>query len=525
MDDKTKSRLKKYDKILKKYFGYDKLKPLQFAILNTILNEKKDVCSILNTGFGKSITYQLPVLITKKCVIVISPLISLMNDQYWEMIDKNIPACQFNSDTNDMTIKNELMYGNDYKIIYMTPEHFLKCETFVKKLEENNNLSLICLDEAHCVSSWSDFRISYFKLSIIREWTTKIPILTLTATASEKVKKDIRDTLQLRNPVEITGNFNRENLSLYVHKKDDKLFYELLEKYKDEYIFIYCSTRKTTEKLAKDITKKGITCKAYHASLPNKNDIQRDLIDGKFKCIAATIAFGMGINIPKVRLVIHYNCPKNVEGYYQEIGRAGRDGKNSECHLFYASKDFVTNRFFIDQTKQIDHKLYQEEQLKDMEKYIYAKTCRRKILLQNFQQILKEPCNNCDCCLTENVQVDYMKQLYLFLNVLYRNDEKFGSMMTINILLGKEKKVKERMQKYNEFGLGIQFGKEKWWKEFVNALRENEYVYDQRVSGSFGSILCMTHKAKEYLFDIKNKYPEFSEINKNYTKIYFNEIK
>ena len=525
MDTKTKSKYDKYNKVLKKHWGYEKLKDLQFEIIDNILNNKTDVCAVLNTGFGKSICYQLPVLLKKKCVIVISPLISLMHEQCLEMEEKGVPVCKFNSDTKESNEKNEIIFGNEHKLIYMTPENFLKSEMFVKKLEEKKNLSMICIDEAHTVSVWGlDFRVSYTKLKIIREWTSKIPILTLTATASEKVKIDIINILQLKNTKEITGDFNRENLSLNVHKKDDKKFYELLNQYKDEYIFIYCSTRKATEKLEKDINKKGIPCKAYHASLANKNEIQNDLIKGKFKCIAATIAFGMGINIPAVRLVIHYNCPKNIEGYYQEIGRAGRDGKTSECHLFYSQKDFQTNEFFIDQVKSSDHRKYQKEQLTFMKDYIYATTCRRKILLKGFEQDLKEPCNNCDCCLTIKSQKDYMKQLYLYLSVLHKIDEKFGLLMGINILLGKEKKVKPWMTNYNEFGLGVQFGKEKWWRDFIILLTENNYIYNQNIAGSFGSIICMTSKAKEYLFNIKNKYTEFNDIDKNYKKIMFNEI-
>ncbi len=523
----------KYNKILKKYWGYDKLKNLQFEILYEIINNKKDVCAILSTGFGKSVCYQIMPLLKKKCVIVISPLISLMHEQVMEMKQKNIPVCKFNSDTTELDIANEineLLNHNKHKLIYMTPEYFLKSESFVKKLEENKNLSMICIDEAHTVSIWGlDFRDSYTKLKIIREWTTTIPILTLTATASTKVKDDIIEILKLNNPVEITGDFNRENLSLHIHEKkktdkNDKELFDILEKFKNEYIFIYCLARKTTEMLETKINEYGIPCKAYHASIANRNEIQNELIRGEFKCIVATIAFGMGINIRNVRAIIHYNAPKNIEGYYQEIGRGGRDGLNSECHLFYSSKDFVTNRYFINQIVNYEYRKYQEEQLKFMEKYVYATTCRRKILLNNFGQDLDGPCNNCDCCLTVNTVEDYMKPLYLFLSVLEKINEKFGSMMTINILLGKTKKIKPYMVEYSEYEHGILFGNETWWKAFANLIKKNDYIYEQSINNSFGSTIGLTKKSITYLRNIKIKYPDFLSIDDEHEKVLMSKI-
>ena len=517
-------RLNSYNKILNKYFKYPSLKPEQFNIISNIL-DGKDVFGILATGYGKSICYQLPTLISKKCVIVISPLIALMQEQGEEMKSKNIPVCVFNSTTTEQekeTNKYNLSKG-EYKLIYMTPEYLLKSENFLKKLVNNDNLTMVCIDEAHAVSTWGlDFRVCYTKLNIIREWIPSIPILTLTATASTKVKDDVIKMLGLINPYEITGNFDRPNLLIKVFPRaDDEIsnIDTLLEKYKNEYIIIYCKTRDETDNLAKIINKYGIKCESYHAGIQDKkrNDIQKKFIDGEFKCIIATIAFGMGINIPSVRLVVHYNCPKNIESYYQEIGRAGRDGLPSECVLFYSKKDFFVNRLFLKTIKEDEHRIYQESQIRLIEKYVYSSECRRKLLLTSFGQKI-DSCSNCDNCITKinnhekNIpsieMVDYTKEVYLLLNLMTKIDNKFGSGMAVNILIGKKSKIKEYMCKFDEYGIGISFGNEKWWKELIRILINEDILIETQVKGSFGSTLSLTNSGKV----LKNK------LNTQFTK-------
>ena len=343
--------LKEWNAILKKYWGYPSLKPIQFQILKKVLIEKRDVSAILATGFGKSICYQLPLLITGNCSLVICPLIALMHEQGQEMKKKKIPTAVFNSESTDI-IKNEekmeIINGTN-KLIFMTPEYFIKSEHFIKSIADN--LSLVCIDEAHAVSTWGlDFRSSYTKLNVIRNWIPDVPILTLTATASTKVREDITNILGLSNPELIIGNFDRPNLLIRVEPRYDDVMLNiksLLNKYSNEYIIIYCKTRDETDLLADKIQDLGIKCESYHAGMNDKSrtKVQQNFIDGKFKCIIATIAFGMGINIPNVRLVVHFNCPKNIESYYQEIGRAGRDGLPSECILFYSGKDFQINKY------------------------------------------------------------------------------------------------------------------------------------------------------------------------------------
>jgi len=511
--------------ILKKYFGYEALKDEQQKIINTIITDKQDVSAVLATGFGKSICYQLPVLIAKKSVIVICPLIALMNEQCDFLKEKGIPVCIFNGDTpkKDREINEyELLKGN-YKLIYMTPEYFVKSETFIKKLYDKNNLLMVCIDEAHAVSTWGlDFRPSYTKLGVIKEWVD-VPILTLTATASTKVKDDIRSILKLNNPLELIGNFDRPNLFIKIlPRKDGKNIMEdlapLLKKYKNDYIIIYCKTRDETEKVAEIINNYGISCFAYHAGLNTdvRNDTQQNFNVGIYKCIVATIAFGMGINIPNVRLVIHYNCPKNMESYYQEIGRAGRDGLPSECYLFYSNKDFLVNRYFLKSMTNLEYKAYQEEQIRNIEKYIYTTDCRRKHILKSFNQTLSY-CSNCDNCLknqstnTNGTKKNYTKQTYLLLSLIRRINDKFGVGTVISVLLGKNK-VKDYLKTFDEFNKGITFGKEDWWKLFVRTLINNDLIIEKQVSGAYGSTIGLTSNGLELINSLKQVYDNFDAI-------------
>lgn len=533
-------KLIEYNKILKKYWNYTSLKTEQYNVITNVLSGH-DVCAILATGFGKSVCYQLPALITKKCVIVVSPLIALMHEQGEEMKNKNIPVCVFNS-TSTTKEKEEIQYklsnSKEYRLIYMTPEYLLKSQHFLQKLVEKNNLAMICIDEAHAVSTWGlDFRASYTKLYVIREWIPQIPILTLTATASTKVKEDIIKILSLDNPIEVIGNFDRPNLTIRVFPRAENPLTNLsglLDKYKLEYIIIYCKTRDETDNLANLINNYGVKCESYHAGITDikRNEIQQDFINGKYKCMIATIAFGMGINIPNVRLVIHFNCPKNMESYYQEIGRAGRDGLPSECYLFYSKKDFYVNRLFLKTITDDAHRAYQESQIRLIEKYVYSQECRRKLLLINFGQNV-ESCKNCDSCLknldSPNVKsnitlTNYTLQIYLLLNLISRIDNKFGILMYVNILIGKSSKIKDFMKNFDEFGVGISFGKEQFWKELIRNLINDDYLIETQVKGSFGTTLSLTLKGRNLRKNLITKFPNYlnllQELNNPENQIY-----
>lgn len=485
------SKLKEYNKILKKYFGYESLKPQQYEIIDKVINDKNDVLGVLCTSFGKSMCFQLPYLITNKNVIVISPLISLMKDQQNDMEKLGIPSVVFNTtNKNKSEDKMEILNGSN-KIIYITPEYLEHCQDFIIELYEKDELTLFCIDEAHCISTYgNEFRSSYTKLDILQDWAPDIPILALTATASKRVRKDICKILE--NPHIVIGSFDRPNLYIQIEKKTKNIINDIsniLEKHKDDYIIIYCKTREDTIKIAKRVSSYGIKTLPYHAGMNNneRDEVQDDLINGKIKCISATIAFGMGINIKNIRCIIHYGCPKNLESYYQEIGRAGRDGKKSNCYLFYSNKDFAQNRYFISDIKNEKYKSYQNKQIQNIEKYIFTNECRKKLLLYNFDEIMDSDCNNCDNCLNQDVyKYNFTEPAFKILTLIIIYNGKFGSTHIINVLRGsKSKKIQERDKMLELYGSG----KDKslsWWKAVIKILTLNGYI-EEVPFGKFGA--------------------------------------
>lgn len=530
-----------FNETLKIHWGYDSLKDAQMEIIQNIICNRCDIAAILATGYGKSICYQLPHVITKKSVIVISPLLALIHEQGLEMRNKGVDVAIFNSTTNEETKKKEkreMMMGKN-KLVFMTPEYFVVNENFIKNISDS--LLMVCIDEAHAVSTWGlDFRVSYTKLSVIREWLPHTPILTLTATAGVKVRQDINNILKLQNPKLITGSFDRPNLLIKVEPKNDNLMFNILNKYKNEYIIIYSGTKKGTEELSTKIENiLKIKCEAYHAGLSdtNRNLIQQQFIDGKVKCIVATIAFGMGINIPNIRLVIHYNCPKNMEGYYQEIGRAGRDGQDSECVLFYCSQDFSRNKYFLRDMKNLEQKKYQENQIKQIELYAYSLECRRKIILQNFGQTINS-CSKCDNCIKKQAkitykQVDYSKHVYILLSLINKLNDSFGSGMCLYVLFGKNAKIKVYMKKYPEYNIGPLLAKEYVWKDLIQKLKLDEIIDEKSIGNSFVKVMFLTNKGLDLVKKLFSKYPSYlvfaqkvekNEIETNF-QFKFNEIK
>jgi Werner syndrome ATP-dependent helicase len=514
-------RLKTYNKVLTKYWGYSSLKEKQFEIIDNVVFGKKDVLGVLATGFGKSICYQLPYLLTKKCVVIISPLLALMKDQQQDLEKRGIPVCCLNSDCYDKQGEIEQILDKNYKIIYITPEYLVNCEDFLKQLYKQNGLALIAIDESHCVSTWSDFRVSYTQLTCIKKWLKNIPVIALTATATTKVRADIISVLSLNNPVTVVGDFDRPNLYIQVRHKGKNLksdIEDLIDKYRDEYIIIYCKTRDETESIAKTINSWGTESYAYHAGLSaeKRKDIQDGFTQGLYKVIICTVAFGMGIDIPNIRLVLHYSCPKNLESYYQEIGRAGRDGKQSDCYLFYSTKDFILNRLFLDKIADRKHREYQEMQIRSIERYVHTSDCRRKLLLKEFSdKPIVNNCNNCDNCCRgkEDVVVkDVSVPAYQMLNTINSLDISYGGITYINILRGSNaKNIKYNMKQLSTYGKGNNHTPE-WWKFFIQLLLNNNYLKSVHIGGGYGSTLQCTDVGKNWLIKIKTKYKSVNEI-------------
>ena len=382
---------------LKENFGFEKFRPNQEDIINCILSGQ-DTLAIMPTGGGKSICFQLPALIFPGITIVISPLIALMKDQVDSLKANGIEACYINSSQTEAERQFyvDRLKSNAIKLVYIAPESL----SFLDHIFNSLIVSLIAIDEAHCISSWGhDFRPAYTNLGYLKNRFPSTPILALTATADKATRKDISQQLNLKNPKIIVASFDRKNLSLEVRPALDRVkqIIDFIQEKPNESGIIYCLSRKTTEELAAKLQKTGISAKAYHAGLDTKirSQTQDEFINDDCKVVCATIAFGMGIDKSNVRWVIHYNLPKNIEGYYQEIGRAGRDGLPSETVLFESYGDVIQLQKFASEGLNAGVQLAKLERMKQ---YADALSCRRKILLSYFGELVTENCGNCDIC-------------------------------------------------------------------------------------------------------------------------------
>ena len=398
--------------LLKKYFGYEEFRPMQLEIIKNVL-QKKDSLVLMPTGGGKSLCYQIPALKFEGLTIVISPLISLMKDQVDNLKTNGIGAEYINSTLSFSEIENikKKIQEKEVKILYIAPERLALEESkiFLTTLQ----ISLIAIDEAHCISEWGhDFRPDYRNLKFLKKLFPNTPIIALTATATLKVREDIVKQLSLVNQQIFVSSFNRKNLNLIATQKKNTFnkILSLIKKHKNESIIIYCFSRKDTEKIAQQLKENGLKALPYHAGLPNniRKQNQELFTKDKVNIIVATIAFGMGIDKSDVRLVIHHTFSKSIEGYYQEIGRAGRDGLSSDCVLFYSKGDKRKHEFFLDQIQEDTIRSSSLDKLNKMMIYCENTSCRRKDILGYFGESFPENnCGGCDVCLNmPEIKVD-----------------------------------------------------------------------------------------------------------------------
>ena len=465
--------------LLKTYFGYDEFRPLQEDVIDNVM-QGKDTFVLMPTGGGKSLCYQLPALKFEGLTLVISPLIALMKDQVDALKANGIAAEYINSSLLPVEIQQiqEKVIAGKVKILYVAPER-LALQNFQNFLK-TANIKLIAVDEAHCISEWGhDFRPDYRNLKLFKSQFPNIPIIALTATATSKVREDIIKQLSLNNAKPFISSFDRENLTMIITRKKrafDKLL-KLVQKHKNEPVIIYCFSRKDTENVAMDLQAEGFNALPYHAGLNNetRKKNQELFIKDEVNIMVATIAFGMGIDKPDIRLIVHYTFPKTIEGYYQEIGRAGRDGLPSECVLFYSYGDARKHEFFIDQMEDVVEQEKCREKLKQVIEYCETAICRRKYVLKYFGEDYvfpdnketdrdenKKGCGACDVCLNPNLLFDATEISQKILSCVIRTGGRFGRNYVADILLGKksQKILDNQHNSISVFGIVQDFNKD-----------------------------------------------------------------
>ena len=452
---------------LKKFYGYNGFRAGQFEVIQAVMGGR-DVVVIMPTGGGKSMCYQMPALLSEGCAVVVSPLIALMEDQVTALIANGIPAAALNSNRDERLNRGAIdaAIAGRIKLLYVSPERLVgDMDVWLDKL----NISLFAIDEAHCISQWGhDFRPVYTKLAAIKEHFPNVPIMALTASADRVTRDDIARQLGLKNPLRWLGSFNRPNLSLRVEigatqKRKIKEITTMIARYPDDSGIVYTLSRAGAEQVHESLLRLGYRSCLYHAGLSAKarNEAQRAFTNGDVQVVCATIAFGMGIDKSNIRWVIHNNLPGNIESYYQEIGRAGRDGMSAETVLFYSIQDMIMRRKFIEDSGQ---PAVTAEKLRQMQAFAEAQICRRRVLLSYFGEQMEHDCGNCDVCKNPPERFDGSELVQKAGSAILRTDSKIGVFMLVDILRGSMRAELRRLgyDRIKTYGVGRDLSSDEW---------------------------------------------------------------
>ncbi len=488
---------------LQKYFGYDTFRPMQGEVINAIY-QKQDALVLMPTGGGKSICYQIPAVTLDGACVVVSPLISLMKDQVEGLLSVGIQAAYLNStqELSEQRRVEDRFIDGEIDLLYVSPEKLVSQGFF--ELMRRGKVSLFAIDEAHCISAWGhDFRPEYTQLRFLKQSFPGTPIIALTATADKVTRRDIIDQLQLADPAVFIASFDRPNISLEV-RPGQKRFEQILrfiQERPNQPGIIYCLSRKSTEDLAAKLRGRGVNAGHYHARMEDgaRAAAQEDFINDNLQVVCATVAFGMGIDKSNVRWIIHYNLPKNLESYYQEIGRAGRDGAKAETLLFYSYNDLLILRDILTKSENAEQTEVQLTKLERMRQYAESPACRRRILLNYFSETLEENCGNCDVCHNPPEHFDGTVVAQKALSAVYRLREKVGMTLLIDVLRGSGKKeiLQRGYDKIKTYGAGRHHSQGEW-QYFMQQLLNLGYI---DIDHEHFNVVRLTPASQKVLFE------------------------
>ena len=526
--------------ILREVFGYQQFRLGQQEIIHSIL-AGKDVLAIMPTGGGKSICYQLPALIFDGVTLVISPLISLMKDQVDQLTSYGVAAACINS-TQSWEEQQTILEGcqrGEIKLLYLSPER-LSTDNFLSRLR-HWTVALIAIDEAHCISQWGhDFRPEYRELSLLKQHFPGIPLIALTATADETTRQDIVRLLLLNQPLIHVSSFDRPNIRYNVQEKFkpfDQLV-KLLKEQRGKSGIIYCNSRAKVEETSERLQMRGYSAEPYHAGLETslRNAVQERFLRDDTQIVVATVAFGMGINKPNVRFIVHYDIPRNIESYYQETGRAGRDGTPAETTLFYDPADMAWLRRCLDEKPEGQQSEIERHKLNAMSAFAEAQTCRRLVLLNYFGENRQEPCGNCDICLDPPKRYDGLLDAQKALSCVYRVGQRFGIGYVVEVLRGANN---TRIREYGHDKLSVYgLGKDKSTEHWVSVLRQLIHMGFLTQNITLHSALQLTEAARPVLKgeepielaqprlqSFKVKTTQHSHLYRNYDRALFAKLR